>query len=830
MFKIATAIVNPPSGNSAAGFALLSDTNYAPIAQTPIPSTVPATIDATAMTIAGGIGSIAIPASFQATSIEIGGKVYQFTLNNPPDKGLFTILQRRGSANAGGNLIIGLLDGFVPQAIAFYPYNPPIPTNFIEPPYPNICTLFPLKGELSWTLTWEEQPTANLSFITLAGEKDKVIDYFSSNSKIYIYDVGFSPTGQLSINEISLTKSAIPLIEVSVNLTGCHARFLDIYTTVGKQLFLPDCTAPPITQFNSPDTMSVQTLAQQVGTNLIGESIDIDPKILSNPAVPTTLGSQLQPDSIRVAGGFIDYNNPQAIEIKQYNSVRSHQITEAQIRSDIQSTISQGKNGYYKTYDPLTKVSFGSQSTQVPNTKSPKPEWQPKQPVSSKTSDGDPDPSINPYIGTQRDLSIVFDISGKRKRRKDIDLIDGQPIHEYEQEWGWVAVAKDDFQYSGQTLVNITGTWQQILSKDTYYTYDRNNYLVNVNTSGFILTRFRVENAQKPESLAVRIEGATPDPGEVANLETFRFFRLPTFGSETYTLAAFSKYYSDIVEPKVQWSICLPDGQPTEISLTDKSWIPPYFAIEKTVSERSFASTENPKSTALKPLPPLTTGKNTLFTERINVEAKSIFTLSIADKPKDPTYYTKTIDDQSSSGAQFNANLSISKSELVNGRPPIATNRGATLEVVKPPERSGSTITTQTINFKPFAISSGLSGEKVGYVTVGNLNYPTAYSQAQALQAAQIDIDLINAKNSLQERMTTGWRPEIRPGDLVSYKVGDDVRSRRVISVSQKIQIDGMVSGNPFITSTGTELKLGVNIKTPVIVSSLQERKSTILL
>jgi hypothetical protein len=830
MFKIATAIVNPPSGNSAAGFALLSDTNYAPIAQTPIPSTVPATIDATAMTIAGGIGSIAVPASFQATSIEIGGKVYQFTLNNPPDKGLFTILQRRGYANAGGNLIIGLLDGFIPQAIAFYPYNPPIPTNFIEPPYPNICTLFPLKGELSWTLTWEEQPTANLSFITLAGEKDKVIDYFSSNSKIYIYDVGFSPTGQLSINEISLTKSAIPLIEVSVNLTGCHARFLDIYTTVGKQLFLPDCTAPPITQLNSPDTMSVQTLAQQVGANLIGESIYIDPKILSNPAVPTTLGSQLQTDSIRVAGGFIDYNNPQAIEIKKYNSVRSHQITEAQIRSDIQSTISQGKNGYYKTYDPLTKVSFGSQATQVPNTKSPKPEWQPKQPVSSKTSDGDPNPSINPYGGNERDLSIVFDISGKRKRRKDIDLIDGQPVYEYEQEWGWVAVAKDDFEYEGDppNLGKINGSWKQIMSKTTYYSYDKNNYLTTINSSGFILTRFRVENAQKPESLAVRIEGSTPDPGEVAQLETFRFFSLPAFGSEVYNLAPFSNYYSDVVEPKVQWSICLPDGQPTEISLTDKSWIPPYFTIEKTVEERAFASRPNPKSTALKPLPPLTTGKNTLFTERINIEKLSIFDIS-TNKPKDPTYYTKSIDDQSSSGAQFNSSLSIAKSELVNGRPPISTNRGAILEVVKPPERGGTNIVNQT-TLKPIAIKSGLSTEEVGYVTVNNINFPTAYNEREALAAAQIDIDLINAKNSVQEQMTVNWRPDIRPGDLVTYKVGDDVRSRRVISVSQKIEINGLIEGVPFITSNGTELKLGTNTKTPVVVSKLQERRSTILL
>jgi hypothetical protein len=824
MFKISQSISNQNGLYSSAGFKILSPPiGYAALAKLPISPEIPLTIDPTSISIAGGIASLPIPIDFQASSIEIDGRVYQFTLDRPPSKGYFTLVN--------GNLVIGLFDDrTLPSIIAYYPYTPPIPTDFIPAPYPEICTEFPLKGELSWTLTWEEQPSGTMSFITLASERSRVISYFSSTRSIDVYGVGFSPSGQFSITDISLSKSATPLIEVSVSLGGYHAKFLDYYATVGKQFFLPDCTAPPLGQLNSPDTMSVQTFAGLVGTSLSGAAIYIDPKVLTSPAIPTTLSAQLQPDSVRVAGGFIDYNSSGSIQIKSYNSVSSHSIREVDIRSDIRANINNKLNanaseyGFYKTYDPLTKVSFGSQATIAPNTKSPKPTWQPKQPVISKTVEGDPRPDLNPYEGIQRDLSIVFDISGKKKRRKDIDLIDGQPIHESEQEWGWTAVMASNGQFAGASLGNIAGSWRKISSKETYYTYNENNYLTNVTSRGFILGRYRTENPQKPESLAIKV-GNPPDPKQVANLQTFEFQYIGTYSSETYRLVPFSDYYSDIVAPTVQWSICLPDGQPVEISLTDKSWIPPYFAIEKTVKESSFISTENPISTSLKPLPPLTAGKDSLFVERIVVEPKQSLTLSILDKPKDPTSYTKSTDDQSSGGSQFNANLSIAKGELVNGRPPIATNRGALLEIVKPPDPI-----RPVLNLKPFAISSGLSGENTGYVTVGNINFPTAYSEAQALAAAQIDIDLINSKNTLQETMTIDWRPEIRPGDLVTYSVNGDTRRRRVISVTQTIRIDGMVGNQPFVTSTGTQLKLGIDAKTPIKVINLPERRSEIFL
>jgi hypothetical protein len=819
LLTIATPITTPNS-RSAAGFGVaLTPSAYAPTALISNPNPLDVITPTIPPAIVNGIVTIPAPVGVRIRTLTIGGQVYTYTLVSPPPAGQFTDL--------GGQLLIGYLGLVPPPAISYYLSPITIKTDRVKNQLPDLLSQFPISGELSWTLNWEEQPSASFEFTTLASKKLALISYFTTADTIDIYGVGFATSGQLSITEISLTKSAIPLIKVSVNLTGSHARFLDVYTFLGKQLYLPNCLATPTPTLNSPDTMSIQDLALKVGTSIIGPAIAIDKNILNSPAVATTLGSNLESNSIRGVGCFIDYSNPNAIELKQYNSVANHEV---EVRSDIQTSINHKiGTSFYKTYDPLTKVSYGANPYTAATTKA-KPSWQPVPVVATSAVDGDENPSISPYFGTQKDLSIVFDISGKRKRRKDTKLINGQPIFETEVEYGYVAVAKDDIEFnpgSSPTIKKINGSWQRISTKTTSYTYNDLGYLISVVSSGSQLTRYKVENAQKPESLAIRLDGNPVDAGEVAELKTYRFFNLPTSSSEIYTLRPMSNYYSDIKTPKVNYTICLADGSGTlDIPIDDKAYIPPYFVAEKHVIESAFASTANPKSTALKPLPNLTTGKSTEFVERISIAQSPALTITPV---ADPTYYTKSTDNYSATGAQFATHLSIAESSLVNGRPPVATNRGAILEQVQPP--TNPTITKVPI--APFAIKSGLSNENLGYVTVGSINFPTATNQAAAIAAAQLDIDIINTKNSQTESMLIDFRPTIRPGDILQYRIGDGpARLRRVISVINKLKIEGMIDGyNTIVTSAGTEVKLGLeSAQVPVVVVNLPVRTTTISL
>jgi hypothetical protein len=81
--------------------------------------------------------------------------------------------------------------------------------------------------------------------------------------------------------------------------------------------------------------------------------------------------------------------------------------------------------------------------------------------------------------------------------------------------------------------------------------------------------------------------------------------------------------------------------------------------------------------------------------------------------------------------------------------------------------------------------------------------------------------------------MLIDFRPTIRPGDILQYRIGDEAaRLRRVISVTNKIKIEGMVDRyNTIVTSQGTEVKLGVeSSQVPVQVVNLPVRTTTITL
>ncbi len=801
MLTIASPITAPSSTTSTAGFGIaLTPSDYAPTALisnlNPLDTIAPLTPPA----IVNGIVTVPKPEGVRIRTLTIGSTVYTYTLTSPPPAGQFT--------DVGGQLLIGYL-GLVPPSIISYYLSPiTIDTDRVKDSLPDILTQFPISGELAWTLNWEEQPTASFEFTTHASRKSELITYFTAAHNIDIYGVGFATSGQLSIAEISLTKSAIPLIKVSVNLTGSHARYLDIYTFLGQQLILPNCQAAPTPTLNTPNSMTVQDLAAKVGTSIVGTAIAIDRNILSAPAVATTLGSNLDSNSIRGIGAFVDYNKFGSIVLKPYGNVAAHSIDEDEIRGDIQTNVNHKIGvGFYKTYDPLTKVTYGA-NPYTPPTNRPAPEWQPVPLVATETFEGDPNPEIGPYAGGT-DLSIVFDLSGKRKRRKDIQLINGQPISETEQEWGYVGVG------------NATaGGWQKIESKTTNYTYNDKGYLISVIASGTKKVRFKSENPQKPESLS-----ATG-----ANSQSYQFFDIPISGSETYELEPMSAYYSDIIAPRVNWTICLADGSGTlDIPAIDQAYIPPYFVKTKRVVGSGTANMPNPDSTDSSPLPNLTTGKSSEFIERVVVQRRPTLSTSITEVDKNPTYYTKSTDNYNAEGAQFSTVLSIAESALINGRPPVATNRGALLQLVQPPVNP----TTPNIPPVPFAIKSGLSNENLGYVTVGSINFPTATNQQQALDAAKLDINITNIKNSQTESMTVNFRPNIRPGDILNYRIGyGDNRQRRVISVTNKIKIEGMIDGyNTIVTSGGTELKLGVeSSQVPVQVVNLPVRTTTISL
>jgi hypothetical protein len=785
MFTVTVAIDNPVA-NSNGGFAL------AGAAGVPM-----ATIDlgitstTTAVTIVppnppvGGVLTVPAPVGTPSV-VYIGGVSYTYAISSSPSVGTFTVV--------GGSIAIGYA-GITPSAVTILTTPTLIFTDIVAPPFPSILSLFKLVGSIEWSMRLEEQPSARLEFIADAADRAGIIGYFQADNPIDIYGTGFSTSANLSITDIPLSEYGNNLIRVRVDLTGAHAAKLDksVPTSIPTSLSCTS-TSPPIV------AQTVADIATSAGTAVIGATIPLDRQLQQRNTL-VKLGSVLENRAMRTIGCYIDYNRVGGIYLLPWNGTAG--INADRIVGSIDTDIRHLAGSiYFKIYEP-TKVTYGSNSAAIlpPITVSPPP---PPPPPITILVEGDPNPSISPYGSVESDLSAVFDISGKRRRRKRIELQNGQPIREEEIEYGYVAVAKTNAIYDpiSGAVTGYNGSWELISQKITNYTYNSDGYLISVIGSGFTKTRYKIENAQNPETLKINI-GTPPDPVAVDDLSTYDFFNLPISTSETYQLVKFSDYYNDITPATITQLICLPTGAQITQIIPDPAWIPPYFVKQKIVLENSIVSRSNPRSTALKPLPNLTTGKSNEFIERVAIEPINPLALS----PAQPTYYTKSTDNYSSSGAQFNAILSTAESQTIKGRPSVATRR----DPISPTAPVAPIAPVTNTAFGIYSLSLG-TGQ-----TVGAIDYPNATTQAQAIAAAKTDIDIINTKNARVSSLAIPFRPYLYPGQTINYLVGSTARSGRILSVTQKLQIEGLVDGVPLVTSRQTSLTVGENMYTPVV-------------
>jgi hypothetical protein len=780
LFTISASIANP-TFNGSAMCAIAGDSPCSPIVKikpndsyvaiTPVPDVI--------------ANTITVPSLDEARSelVIINGITYTRTLNLPPNIGEFT--------EFNGQIIIGYA-GVTPALIVIATAIRTIDTDIVTAPYPEIFTRWPIVGEVSWTMGFEEQPSASLSFTCDAKYRDEIIDYFVEDEAIEIYGTGYSKSGTLNIKDIATTKSAIPIIQCSMNLTGAHAGKLDKSVNV-VSIADTQCNEywTKILATTVADVALLAKLTVSGGSILIPASLSSS--LLSGTSVYTTVASLLENNAVRTLGAYVDYNRVDRIELVDWD--KSGTAPECDLGDDdIDTTIRHLAGSIYsKLYDPAVKITFGSNIPKTFTLAS-----RDRAVDRTETIEGDANPQISAYPSINRDLSIVFDISGKRKRRKVTKLYKGQPEREVEEEWGYVAVAIDDVVFTGglnPIIDSINGAWQRISIQIKDYYYDKYGYLVKVVGTGLIKSRYKVENAQKPETRSINV-GNPPDAKAVALIDTYRFFSLPSLSVEEYQLEPLANYYSDIKTQTITQKICLPDGKIIYVNRVDPDWVPPYFVAKSRVVERSFAAIANPQSTALKPLPQLTTGKNSEFVEQVRII--------------DNNYYSKSTDNFGSSGAQLGTVLSIGESQLIKGRPPVATYRKAAADEAD----SSNSITTSSFTNDYFGIYS--LGEE-SYIPPSTIDYPNAATKKIALAAAQTDIDITNTKNCRVSTLRLSkFITGIYPGQKFNYRVGSQVRSARILSISQSLKIHGVVGDTPIVTHSGTQLKIGEAISTPV--------------
>ena len=136
-----TNSISSPSTLSLATIAVSgSSGNFAPIVNDQLLPPSYALLDLSGIVISNGVGTVSY-LDLPPKGMVINNQVYNYTLNNQPNSNQFTV--------NNGQLVINLGATIPPPQVSYVVTNVAIPTTIVPIPHPDLCTMFPLTGELT---------------------------------------------------------------------------------------------------------------------------------------------------------------------------------------------------------------------------------------------------------------------------------------------------------------------------------------------------------------------------------------------------------------------------------------------------------------------------------------------------------------------------------------------------------------------------------------------------------------------------------------------------------------------------------------------------------
>lgn len=246
-----------------------------------------------------------------------------------------------------------------------------LPTNYVPEPYPQILADLPiLEGSLSWTDTFETEPSGELNFKTWWDKREQVIQLLHVGIPIDIYGIGFR-VSDLKFTEIARKQHAKPLIMVQVSLGGKHhwvsnevplalhnKKTASSVSAVGGSLGegkgyavgsnttsnlpsgLEKCNGETVGENSSKKSssiLSLGTIASRAGGNYSG----IDGKIFVpndvSPTTTTTFDKELG-ELLRIKGAFKILWHPDRVTTCQWDNVKTWQFAETDLLKEIPRT------------------------------------------------------------------------------------------------------------------------------------------------------------------------------------------------------------------------------------------------------------------------------------------------------------------------------------------------------------------------------------------------------------------------------------------------------------------------------------------------------------
>ncbi|MEG4149255.1 hypothetical protein, partial [Microcoleus sp. Pol12B5] len=219
-------------------------------------------------------------------------------------------------------------------------------TNYVPEPYPQFLNLVPiLAGTISWSETFESEPSGSIEFKTGWENRYLVCQLLHVGVPIELFGIGFRVSDLRTI-EVPRSKSLGPIIVVQVSLSGAHGWASEDVPLVIKDFDNTETgeRCDPTANKGRDARMRSQYLSlAQIATRSGGSYSGFPSKVtVPNDAGPdTTTNFMTELDArLRQNGCFKVLSEPRRIRTKRWNSTPTWNIPEGDLLKEVTRTFS----------------------------------------------------------------------------------------------------------------------------------------------------------------------------------------------------------------------------------------------------------------------------------------------------------------------------------------------------------------------------------------------------------------------------------------------------------------------------------------------------------
>ena len=650
-------------------------------------------------------------------------------------------------------------------------------TNYLPPPYPDIFSTFNISGVAEFSRSLQGHPTASMSFYTAVSNEGSVRSLLTISREINLYGMTYV-VASLSISRPA--KRRTQQIIVTVQLQGK-------WQSLGSPSRNPLDLAVKLRSLTQKGTYtSVSRLCSANGVSYHGPGLRVAVPNNTSSSASTTPRQELESRAV-VAGGFVYYSHPTAVEVRRWGQTPLHTLRDEEIINE-EIEIDLGTEDEYRN----TQLNLASEKIEeaAGNGVTTRYEYENALTGFEVRSPGKRR-GFALYLDNNdlRDPQNCFDAGGPTKTERMIVEVNGTETMVEEQVYGWVFTSRDSYSVrevrdeSGEFVKKpffigggVYSHWTKVSRTVTIHRYDSDGYKTGSTRSGYRLARLRQEGTAL-EHINLEIEKRETDDADekLALTRTMTIYefneRLPIDQTTDYSLRSLREHYDDITKPD-----------------DDENWIEPRFCDHSVSSNNSLLIRENPETETKPTAPPVITVRKDFVEEQTT-------TVTSTKKPEKFTVTHLTTNTEGEGGKD---SITVANKTDSIGRPSIHTRLN------RPDSDNPDPLYQDNSDFDYYL------NQTEGGLSEGSVSFPDVDDPQTGSAAARTQLSIANTKQVETVTLNILYQRSWGEGDRVSW----DGTIWVILGIRHSQRIErGAVYTESF------EVQLGKLIDTPVSLS-----------